>query len=87
MVVVLDFSKNGEIYHVILDAVGKASLSDCMRSLKKEGIYLQVVADPATSTKMKWTGRGSDKTLMGGVQPSLNLKIYYYLKNSLNQGR
>lgn len=44
-----DFSKNGEIYDVILDTVGKASLSGCMSSLKKDGTYLQVVAAPATS--------------------------------------
>ena len=62
-----DFSKNGEIYDVILDAVGKASLSGCMRSLKEEGIYLQVVADPATSNKMKWTSLTSSKTLIGGT--------------------
>ena len=62
-----DFSKNGAIYDVILDAVGMASISGCLRSLKKEGIYLQVVADPATSIKMKWTGMNDNKTLIGGT--------------------
>jgi len=81
-----DFSKNGEIYDVILDAAGKASLSGCMRSLKKEGIYLQVVADPATSIKMKWTGMSSDKTLMGGtaVPKSENL---LFLKELIEAGK
>lgn len=62
-----DFIQKGEKYDVILDAVGKASLSGCMRSLKKEGTYLQVVADPATSIKMKWTGMNSSKKLIGGT--------------------
>jgi NADPH:quinone reductase-like Zn-dependent oxidoreductase len=81
-----DFSKNGEIYDVILDAVGKASLSGCMRSLKKDGIYLQVVADPATSIKMKWTGMSSDKTLMGGtaVPQSENL---LFIKELIEAGK
>ncbi|MBI5679617.1 MAG: NAD(P)-dependent alcohol dehydrogenase [Methanobacterium sp.] len=62
-----DFSKNGEIYDVILDTVGKASLSDCMRSLKEEGTYLQVVATPAVSIQMEWNGLTSSKTLIGGT--------------------
>jgi len=62
-----DFSKNGEIYDVILDAVGKASFSACMKSLKNKGTYLQVVAAPATSTRMRLTGLISNKILIGGT--------------------
>jgi NADPH:quinone reductase-like Zn-dependent oxidoreductase len=35
-----DFAKNGEIYDVIFDAVGKHSFRRCRRSLKPGGIYL-----------------------------------------------
>jgi NADPH:quinone reductase-like Zn-dependent oxidoreductase len=35
-----DFTKNGETYDVILDAVGKHSAMRCRRSLKPGGIYL-----------------------------------------------
>jgi NADPH:quinone reductase-like Zn-dependent oxidoreductase len=62
-----DFALKGEEYDVILDAVGKASFSGCMRSLKKEGTYLQVVAAPATSIRMLLTGITSQKTLIGGT--------------------
>ncbi len=62
-----DFSQKGEKYDVILDTVGKASLSGCMRSLKNEGTYLQVVAAPATSIRMRWAGVTSSKTLIGGT--------------------
>ena len=37
-----DFTKNGETYDVIFDAVGKSSSSRSKRSLKKKGIYLSV---------------------------------------------
>lgn len=37
-----DFTKNGESYDVIIDAVGKSSSSRSKTSLKKEGIYLSV---------------------------------------------
>ena len=62
-----DFSKNGEIYDVIFDAVGKSSISDCMESLQKEGFYLQVVATPATSLRMQWTSITNSRTLIGGT--------------------
>ncbi len=35
-----DFTKNGEIYDVIFDVIGKSSFSDCKRSLKKNGFLL-----------------------------------------------
>ncbi|MDD1774721.1 MAG: NAD(P)-dependent alcohol dehydrogenase [Methanobacterium sp.] len=62
-----DFAKKGEKYDVILDAVGKASFSGSMKSLKQEGTYIQVVAAPAISIRMKLTGLTSSKTLIGGT--------------------
>ena len=72
-----DFSKNGEIYDVIFDAVGKSSISDCMESLQKEGVYLQAVATPATSLRMQWTSITNSRTLIGGtaVPKTENLNI------------
>ena len=40
-----DFTKNGEIYNVIFDAVDKISSSRGKKSLKKTGIYLNVIKD------------------------------------------
>jgi NADPH:quinone reductase-like Zn-dependent oxidoreductase len=37
----VDFTKNGETYDVILDAVGKHSFRRCRRSLKPGGIFLE----------------------------------------------
>jgi len=62
-----DFSKSGVTYDVIFDAVGKSSFAGCMRSLKQEGIYLQTVAAPALSVRMRWTSMTSSKTLIGGT--------------------
>ncbi len=64
-----DFTKNGETYDVIFDTVGKGSFSDCMRSLKKEGSYLQAVSAPAISLRMLWTSITSSKKTVGGGPP------------------
>lgn len=78
---VIDYTKeqfNGnEIYDVIFDTVGKSSFSDCMDSLKNDGIYLQALAVPALSLRMKWTSITSNKTLIGGtaVPKAENLNI------------
>lgn len=44
-----DFTKSGETYDAIFDAVGKSSRSGSKRSLKKKGLYLSV----GTSTTLK----------------------------------
>ncbi len=62
-----DFTKNGETYDVIFDAVGKNSFSGCMKSLKKEGIYLHAVATPAVMLRMRWASMMSSKKLIGGT--------------------
>lgn len=38
-----DFTRNGQTYDVIFDAVGKRSFSQCKRSLTQKGIYLTTV--------------------------------------------
>lgn len=62
-----DFTQNGETYDVIFDTVGKSSFSGCMRSLKKEGIYLHAVATPAVMIRMRWASMMSSKKLIGGT--------------------
>ncbi|HXV42241.1 MAG TPA: NAD(P)-dependent alcohol dehydrogenase [Anaerolineae bacterium] len=64
-----DFTKNGETYDVIFDTVGKSSYSDCLRSLKKDGTYLQAVAAPGISLRMRWTSMTSSRKLVGGGPP------------------
>ena len=62
-----DFTKNSETYDVIFDTVGKSSFSGCMKTLKKEGTYLQTVAMPALLIRMKWVSMTSSKKLIGGT--------------------
>jgi NADPH:quinone reductase-like Zn-dependent oxidoreductase len=81
-----DFTKNGKTYDVIFDAVGKSSFSGCMRSLKKEGIYLQTVAAPALSARMRWTSMTSSKKLIGGTATPKTENLIY-LKELVEAGK
>jgi len=81
-----DFTKSGVTYDVIFDAVGKSSFSGCMSSLKKEGIYLQTVAAPALSIRMRWTGVTSSKTLIGGTAAPKTIDLMY-LKELVEAGK
>jgi NADPH:quinone reductase-like Zn-dependent oxidoreductase len=81
-----DFTKNGETYDVIFDAVGKVPFSGCMRSLKKEGIYLQAVAAPALMVWMRWTSMISSKKLIGGTATPETENLIY-LKELVEAGK
>ncbi|HEX6303071.1 MAG TPA: NAD(P)-dependent alcohol dehydrogenase [Anaerolineales bacterium] len=64
-----DFTRNGETYDVIFDAVGKASYSGSLGSLKDDGAYLQAVAAPGISLRMRLTSLTSRKRMIGGGPP------------------
>jgi len=81
-----DFTKNGETYDVIFDAVGKSPFSGCMRSLKKEGIYLQAVAAPALMVRMRWTSMISSRKLIGGTATPETENLIY-LKQLVEAGK
>ena len=81
-----DFTKSGETYDVIFDAVGQSSFSGCMRSLKKEGIYLQTVAAPALNVRMRWTSMTSSKKLIGGTATPKTENLIY-LKELVEAGK
>jgi NADPH:quinone reductase-like Zn-dependent oxidoreductase len=56
-----DFTKSGETYDVIFDAVGKSSFSRCKSSLKQRGVYLTTVPSLTIMLQMLWTSRSNGK--------------------------
>jgi NADPH:quinone reductase-like Zn-dependent oxidoreductase len=57
-----DFTKTGETYDIIFDAVAKSSFSRCKRCLKEGGIYLTTFPSPAVMLrKLVPTGAGGRK--------------------------
>lgn len=62
-----DFSKRGEEYDVIFDAVGKSPFSSSVKSLKKNGYYLRAVhMDIASVLRGLWISMTSSKKVIGG---------------------
>jgi NADPH:quinone reductase-like Zn-dependent oxidoreductase len=81
-----DFSKAGEMYDVIFEAVDKSSFSACMQALKKDGIYLNVTT-PLPSLQMLWTKMGSSKKIMLGENPPESAKDLTFLKQLVEAGK
>jgi NADPH:quinone reductase-like Zn-dependent oxidoreductase len=79
-----DFTKSGEMYDIIFDTVGKSSFSGCMRSLKKEGIYLQ--SGVPLSVRMRWTSMTSSKKIIGGTA-TLKTEDLIFLKELVEEGK
>jgi NADPH:quinone reductase-like Zn-dependent oxidoreductase len=64
-----DFTKNGRVYDVIFDAVGKHSFRRCRRSLKPGGVYIETDLGfmwhvPALALLTRWVG---DKRVRLGI--------------------
>jgi NADPH:quinone reductase-like Zn-dependent oxidoreductase len=62
-----DFTKSGETYDVIFDAVRKSSFSRSRRSLKKNGFYLTTDMGLALILQMLWTSVIGGKKVVSGI--------------------
>jgi NADPH:quinone reductase-like Zn-dependent oxidoreductase len=62
-----DFTKNGQVYDVIFDIIGKSPYSDSIRSLNKNGSYL--LANPSLSQMIRapWASKRREKKVIIGA--------------------
>ena len=81
-----DFTKSGETYDVIFDVVGKSSFSGCMRSLKKEGIYLSANPGLSQMVRGQWTSKTSSKKVIVGTA-SYKTEDLIFLKELIEAGK
>jgi NADPH:quinone reductase-like Zn-dependent oxidoreductase len=83
-----DFTKNGETYDVIFDAVGKHSFRRCRRSLKPGGFYVETDLGflwqvPILALVTRWIG---DKRVTLGIT-RYTKKDVLFLKELIEAGR
>jgi NADPH:quinone reductase-like Zn-dependent oxidoreductase len=62
-----DFTKNGESYDVIFDTVKAISVSQSIKSLKKNGIMILSAAGMSEMLQGRWISMTSNKKVMTGV--------------------
>jgi NADPH:quinone reductase-like Zn-dependent oxidoreductase len=81
-----DFTRNGETYDVIFDAVGKHSFSRCRSSLKPGGAY--VATDGfANLGLMLWTRWFGGRKVIFAVPPRFTKDEVLLLKRLIEEGR
>ncbi len=81
-----DFTKNGLVYDVILDAVGKLSFRRCRRSLQPNGIYLPTDG----FANLMWalvTSRSQGKKVLFQIPPRQTKEDVLFLKELIETGR
>jgi NADPH:quinone reductase-like Zn-dependent oxidoreductase len=81
-----DFTKNGQTYDVIFDAVGKHSFKQCKGSLNAGGRYL--ATDGFTNVILGiWTKRFGDKKVVFEIPPRYSKLDVIFLKELIEAGR
>jgi len=75
-----DFTRNGETYDLIFDAVGKTTFSRCKSSLKQKGIFLPVLMDLPEIVQIIWTSMTGGKKVKGGVAVERVEDLYFFKK-------
>lgn len=80
-----DFTKCGEKYDVIFEAVDKSSFSACVKALKIDGTYINVTT-PLPSMRMLWTKLTSSKKLVTGQNSPETAEDLNFLKELVEAG-
>ena len=80
-----DFTKNGQTYHVIFDAVGKHSFKRCRDSLEPAGIYLPTDGFENLVLAL-WTPRVGDKKVVFQIPPRQTKQDVLFLKQLVEAG-
>lgn len=83
-----DFTKNGQTYDVIFDAVGKSTFARCKGSLTAKGLFLFTVPTLRIAIDMLWTSKfGSKKAVLGLAGLNQKQENLQFLKELVEAGK
>jgi NADPH:quinone reductase-like Zn-dependent oxidoreductase len=81
-----DFTRNGQTYDVIFDAVGNLSFARCKASLKAGGVYLPT--DGLTNLVLAaWTARVGDRKVVFQLPPKFTKQDVLFLRELMEAGK
>ena len=81
-----DFTRNGQTYDIIFDAVGKQSFRRCEDSLKPGGRYL--ASDGLRNIVLaQWTSRFGDRKVVFPIPPRYTKKDVLFLEELIEAGK
>jgi NADPH2:quinone reductase len=81
-----DFTRNGQTYDVIFDAVGKHAFKRCKGSLTRGGLYL--ATDGLKNFMLaRWTSRTKGKRVVFDIPPRYTKKDVQFLKELIEAGK
>jgi len=81
-----DLAAHGELYDSIFDTIGKSPFSECLRSLKPNGLYLRAVhLELLSMLRGLWTSITSSKNVIGGVA-SYTTEGLVFLRERIEEG-
>ncbi|MFC2069783.1 NAD(P)-dependent alcohol dehydrogenase [Chloroflexota bacterium] len=81
-----DFTKEGQTYDIIFDAVGKRSFSQCKNSLNRKGFYISTIATVPLILQMLWTSKVGSKKAKFGLPPCTRKELDF-LKGVIEAGK
>jgi NADPH:quinone reductase-like Zn-dependent oxidoreductase len=81
-----DFTKNGQTYDVIFDAVGKHAFARCKGSLTRGGSYLATDGFRNLFLAL-WTSRFADRKVVFRIPPRYTKQDVVFLKELIEAGR
>jgi NADPH:quinone reductase-like Zn-dependent oxidoreductase len=83
-----DFTKNGQTYDIIFDAVGMSSFSRCKGSLTPTGVYLATVPTLAIMLQTAWTSQiGSKKAIFAATGLQQRKANLIFLRELVEAGK
>lgn len=81
-----DFTRNGEIYDVIFDVVGKSPYSGSLKALKENGRYLLGNPGLLQMVRGRWTQITSSKKVISGAAGEKTINLIF-LKELIEAGK
>ncbi|MEW5797503.1 MAG: NAD(P)-dependent alcohol dehydrogenase [Bacteroidota bacterium] len=81
-----NFADTGEMFDIVFEAVNKSSFKDCIKVVKRSGIYINIT-QPIPTFRMLWSKLTTEKRLMLGENAPDTAELLNILKELIAAGK